>query len=63
MELVSAKKLYPKIVYRAGFEPAPPKREELKSSAIDHSANGTKQNDLHATISHERVFRGPYTSS
>jgi hypothetical protein len=46
MELVSAKKLYPKIVYRAGFEPAPPKREELKSSAIDHSANDTKQNPL-----------------
>ena len=46
MELVSAKKIYPKIVYRAGFEPAPPKREELKSSAIDHSANDTKQNDL-----------------
>ena len=46
MEVVSEKKLYPKIVYRAGFEPAPPKREELKSSAIDHSANGTKQNAL-----------------
>ena len=32
------KKLYPKSVHRAGFEPASPKREQLKCSALDHSA-------------------------
>ena len=32
------KKPYPKSVHRAGFEPAPPKREQLKCSALDHSA-------------------------
>lgn len=26
---------------RAGFEPAPPKRVDLKSNALDHSANDT----------------------
>ena len=26
---------------RAGFEPAPPKRVDLKSTALDHSANGS----------------------
>ena len=26
----------------AGFEPAPPKRTDLKSVALDHSAKGTK---------------------
>ena len=26
---------------RAGFEPAPPKRIDLKSTALDHSANGS----------------------
>ena len=25
-------------MHRAGFEPAPPKREQLKCSALDHSA-------------------------
>ena len=29
-------------MYRAGFEPAPPKRRELESPALDHSANDTK---------------------
>ena len=29
---------------RAGFEPAPPKRKELESSALDHSANDTNFN-------------------
>ena len=32
------KKPYPKSVHRAGFEPASPKREQLKCSALDHSA-------------------------
>lgn len=26
-------------MHRAGFEPAPPKRTDLKSVALDHSAN------------------------
>ena len=30
------------MVTAAGFEPAPPKRKELESSALDHSANDTK---------------------
>ena len=31
-----------KIVTAAGFEPAPPKREQLKCSALDHSAIDAK---------------------
>ena len=38
MNIVPVKKPYPKSVHRAGFEPASPKREQLKCSALDHSA-------------------------
>ena len=38
MNKVPVKKPYPKSVHRAGFEPASPKREQLKCSALDHSA-------------------------
>ena len=37
-DIVPVKKLYCKSVHRAGFEPASPKREQLKCSALDHSA-------------------------
>ena len=30
-------------MHRAGFEPAPPKRTDLKSVALDHSANDAKK--------------------
>ena len=35
-----------KSVHRAGFEPAPPKREQLKCSALDHSAIDAKEYSL-----------------
>ena len=33
-----------KSVHRGGFEPPPPKREQLKCPALDHSAIGALQN-------------------
>ena len=35
--------LKPEKVCREGFEPSPPKREQLKCSALDHSANDTNK--------------------
>ena len=33
-------------MHRAGFEPAPPKRVGLESTALDHSAIGAFQNTI-----------------
>ena len=41
-DIVPVKKLFHKSVHRAGFEPASPKREQLKCSALDHSAIDAK---------------------
>ena len=45
-DIVPVKKLYCKSVHRAGFEPASPKREQLKCSALDHSAIDANQNTI-----------------
>ena len=39
-------------MHRAGFEPAPPKRKELESSALDHSANDAQLETVLIVLSH-----------
>ena len=39
-------------MHRAGFEPAPPKRKELESSALDHSANDAQLETVLIVLCH-----------
>ena len=40
----------------AGFEPAPPKRLELESSALDHSANNALNRETKKRLSFKTKF-------